>query len=456
MFAFVHSSHPSASFMACKDNMVAWDITHNGRLAGWIKVHSGSTSVPENRNSLVKEFLDTSTAEWLLMVDADMGFAPDALDRMLEVADRDERPIIGAMAFANRHVAADPYGGWTTRAYPTILDWQKFDDGISRFVGRSHYPPNALVKCGATGAAFLLMHRNVLEVIGEKYGRHWFTRQPDPGGEMMGEDVSFFARCAALGIPLHVHTGIQTTHHKEVWLNHMDFWDTQMPDPATDPVAVIVPVLHRPQNVKPLMESLRASTGLATAYFVCDPDDEGEIAAVEEAGGVALRYPGSFAQKANYGYGYTTEPWLCFVGDDVRFFPGWLDHCTDLHRRYGKRFLATNDCHNPRVLTGEHATHPMVHRSYVDELGLTFDGGPGSVAHDGYGHCFVDDEWSLKAKADNEFMPAFGARVEHLHPLWTDGESDDVYDKGQSTYDADERLFEKRATRFIRERQGAN
>ena len=298
----------------------------------------------------------------------------------------------------------------------------------------------------------LLIHRSVLERIFEEVGPNWFTQIPGEDGILHSEDVSFFEHCRRLEIPLSIHTGARTSHAKTSWVNEMDFWEAETPPPATDRCAVIVPVLHRPQNIGPLVDSLRASTGLATAYFVVEDGDH-EIANLVLANGARVLFKsGTFAEKSNYAIDKTDEPWLLFVGDDVHFHAGWLDAALDIANRYGKSVIATNDCHNPRVTRGEHATHPLIERRYIDDQGASFDG-PGTVAHEGYGHCYVDDEWTLKAKVDQVFAAALHSRVEHLHPFWTGQDTDDVYEKGQSTFNADQALFIERAQRFLGSRQ---
>ena len=51
---------------------------------------------------------------------------------------------------------------------------------------------------------------------------------------------------------------------------------------------------------------------------------------------------------------------------------------------------------NPRVISGEHGTHLLIRRSYIDEVGASWGtdgkGTPGEVCHDGYTHMYVDDE----------------------------------------------------------------
>jgi hypothetical protein len=152
--------------------------------------------------------------------------------------------------------------------------------------------------------------------------------------------------------------------------------------------------------------------------------------------------PGTFAEKVNHGYAKTAEPWLFLVGDDVRFHPGWLDHAQAVA---GDQFhvIGTNDLGNPRVTSGEHATHLLVRRSYVDEFGASWDG-PGVVAHEGYRHWFVDDEIVAAAKQRGVWAMALASSVEHLHPNWGKAEPDEVYELGASRAQADRKTFKAR------------
>ncbi len=66
------------------------------------------------------------------------------------------------------------------------------------------------------------------------------------------------------------------------------------------------------------------------------------------------------------------------------------------------------------------------------------------VCHEGYKHWYVDDEVVTVAKQRGAWGMALGSIVEHLHPAWGKGETDDVYTLGQSHADADKALFLKR------------
>jgi glycosyltransferase involved in cell wall biosynthesis len=214
-----------------------------------------------------------------------------------------------------------------------------------------------------------------------------------------------------------------------------------LPTPTPiEEVDVLIPVLHRPDNVKVLVDSLNATTEFATAWFICDPDDVGEIQAVKQSGANVILHAGSFGEKVNAAYPLTSAPWLLLVGDDVRFLPGWLGHALDIARLFDAQVVGTNDLSNPRVLSGDHATHPLIARSYVDQLGSSWDG-PGVVCHEGYRHSFVDDEIVTVAKQRGTFHVALRSHVEHLHPLVGKAKDDNIYRFGEAYSEQDRQLF---------------
>lgn len=439
--AYVHPNEVSASFHACLNGMIMWDASHHQRLihdTGQLAIRCGTDGLVQAREQGVDLFLKSDT-EWLLWVDSDMGWAPDSLDGLLAVADPKDRPVVGGLCFAAKETGGDGMGGHRSVPKPTIYI---AEDGKYRTA--DWYPVNRLVRCDATGSAFVVIHRTVLERVGRKFGC-WYQRTLTDDGRLLGEDISFCDRLRQLDIPLYVHTGIRTTHHKDWWVAEDDFWRTYLPPPATERCAVIVPVLQRPQNAAPFMRSLRASTGLAAVYAVADPDDTvTQQAWLDEGANVLISTRGTrFAQKANHGYQATTEPWLLLVGDDVRFHPGWLDHALHTAEWDQADLVATNDLGNARVTAGRHATHPLIRRSYVDTRGASWDG-PGVIACEEYAHNFVDDEWTAVAQQRGVFAAALGARVEHLHPFWGKAVDDLVYQKGKRQFDRDRRIFERR------------
>lgn len=214
--------------------------------------------------------------------------------------------------------------------------------------------------------------------------------------------------------------------------------------PLTD-VAIIVPVVGRPQNAARFMVSLEASGTYANVWAIAHRGDSETVDSWSRAGALVLETDGTtFAEKVNHGYRNTVEPWLFIVGDDVKFHPKWLDNALTVgSSRYD--VIGTNDLGTLRVQNGEHATHMLIRRSYIDRYGASWDG-PGVVCHEGYRHWYVDDEIVTVAKSRLAWIGAKSSIVEHLHPFWGKAEFDPVYELGQAHADADKRLFEERST----------
>lgn len=451
--AYVNHNEVAYSWHHSMVEMIGYDLTSRGRImqGGYIAYRYGTDGLVEARNSAVEQFLTERDAEWLFWIDTDMGFSADTVDRLIEAADPVHRPIVGGLCFTQRETAEDGLGGWRTAAAPTIFDWVHEGDKQG-FAIRWDYPRDTVTQCAGTGSACILIHRSVFQRVFEKYGRAWYDKAFNPSMKQeTSEDLSFCMRAMAVGIPVHVHTGVKTSHQKTLWLSENEYLAQRPPTPASTEAAVIVPVLNRPQNAKPFMESLRASTGLATVYAIAGPDDRDTIVAWRDAGAEVILgddewvgtdeqpVAATFAEKVNLGYRQTSQPWLFLVGDDVRFHPGWLDHA---QAAAGERFhvVGTNDLANPRVLAGQHATHLLVRRSYIDNMGASWDG-PKVVAHEGYRHWYVDDEIVTAAKQRGVWAMALASKVEHMHPGFGKGANDAVYELGQSFAEQDKATF---------------
>jgi hypothetical protein len=450
LVAYLHPNTVSHSFSDSLMRLVAWDVGHSQRVVstgGPLMFRCGPGGLVEARNDVVRHFLDETPFDWLWVVDSDMGFAPDTVDRLLEAADPEARPVVGGLCFALQETTPDGMQGWVTSPVPTLYDWAKKPDGEFGFASRREYRVNALTQVAGTGSACLLMHRSALVRVRERDGT-WYDRVSYSSGLKVSEDLSFCYRLNAVGVPVFVHTGVRTTHHKQVWVGESTYWAARRVAPAVDEVAVVVPTM-RAGNAARFMGSLRASTGMAHAYAVVHEDDTETAVAWKEAGASVLTGPAfTFAEKCNAGYRETREPWLFLVGDDVEFRPAWLDHAEHVAYTQQAAVVGTNDLGNPRVTKGEHATHMLVSRRYVDEFGASWDG-PGVLCHEGYRHWFVDDELVTVAKQRGVWAAALGSVVEHMHPLFGKGDMDGVYELGQSHSDADRATFESRCRAYL-------
>jgi hypothetical protein len=234
--AYVHSNDVAYSWHHSMTQMVGYDMANHARIirGGYIAMRCGAAGLVEARNNTVSEFLANQDAQWLLWLDTDMGFPADTAERLLEAADPVERPIVGALCFAQRETEPDGLGGWRCRAVPTIFDWVAMESGHQGFVVRWDYPRNTVTRCQGTGSAAVLVHRSVFSKVAAKYGPSWYGMIQNPTtGQLIGEDLSFCARAGAVGVPVHVHTGVPTTHSKRLWLAEPDYEADRLADPAS-------------------------------------------------------------------------------------------------------------------------------------------------------------------------------------------------------------------------------
>lgn len=227
--------------------------------------------------------------------------------------------------------------------------------------------------------------------------------------------------------------------------------------PGVQGVAVLVPCLDRPGNVKPLLDSFNeANDGSASLYFVCDEDDTAQIDAVKAAGGKVLISDrgSSFPQKINSGFAQTLEPWVFVTGDDVRFQPGWIAAARKLSKKFD--VIGTNDtltgAGNPKVADGSHADHFFIRRDYVDTYGGCL--GKGTVCSEVYRHFYSDVETIELAKARKVFTPCLDSIVEHLHPDMGLAEVDATYQKGWSQREHDQMQWANRRDLVAMQQQG--
>jgi hypothetical protein len=214
-------------------------------------------------------------------------------------------------------------------------------------------------------------------------------------------------------------------------------------------IVVLVPVLDRPHRAGPLVESiLGASVTGPRILFLCTPGHQADIDAAL-ATGVEVDIvpwqlcPGDYARKINYGINTTSEEWIFQAADDLRFQRGWdISALTLVDGRPHIGVVGTNDLGNPLVMQGRHATHSLIHRAYVEEWGTIDE--PGKALHEGYHHCWVDNELVETAASRNAWASATQAVVEHEHWIWHKGSDDATYQRGQERYSHDHALFKRR------------
>lgn len=185
-----------------------------------------SANISAARNTVVRRFLKDTEAQWLLFIDSDMEFPPDALEQLVLSAEAHDLRIIGALAY-----------GSDGRLFPTLYKMAMGPGGHPATARVVEFPIDTIIPVDATGCAFLLIHREVLEEMRGKFNPTfpWFQEtemriadptDDDPGMQPVGEDITFCLRAKGLGFDTYVDTGVRIGHHKSVVLNH-DGWSRQ-------------------------------------------------------------------------------------------------------------------------------------------------------------------------------------------------------------------------------------
>jgi hypothetical protein len=220
--AYLHDENVSHSWVESMRGMWEYDLPH-GRIARKPLNLRCMHHIAHSRNYAARLFLDNTDHEWLFFVDTDMGFEPDAVHRLLEAADPVERPVIGGLCFAYMIDGYDGMGGHRFTIVPTMYRIGESDKGEPAFCYYGDYVDDTVTPVAATGGAFLLIHRTVLEKLRAEHGDHWFDQFYDRAGDIVGEDIAFCGRVLKAGMIPVVHTGVKTTHHKEIWLSEADY-----------------------------------------------------------------------------------------------------------------------------------------------------------------------------------------------------------------------------------------
>ena len=205
-------------------------------------------------------------------------------------------------------------------------------------------------------------------------------------------------------------------------------------------LAILVPVLRRPQNVTPLLDSIAATTPRPyRVLFLCDPGDVSQQDAIARDGGWMLSPGGSYAHKINIGVRATDEPLILLGADDIRPRGGWFEAAT-VAMTGGVEVVGLNDL-IPRPARPSHATHFLMTR---EAAMLSCAGGEPGPLCEQYLHFRSDDELIATATQRGIYTYAPDAVVEHLHPMCGTAPDDDTYRKGRASARIDGRRFAER------------
>lgn len=461
---YVHEDTLDYSFFASFVRLLAYDASNNNRIADIVARRGTTGDLAAGRNAGVSDFL-AGQAQWLWWIDTDMGFAPDSIDRLLEAADPAERPVMGGLCFGQREYEQDGVGGFRPVAWPTVMDWNVIE-GRGGFEVRWDYPRETVTRCTGTGSACILIHRSVFERMRDEYERiqverglrrdgdprwdSWYTRVANPTtGELMGEDLSFCSRLMRLEIPLHVHTGVQTTHRKNIWLQEQDYWRQRALQPAPEAVEdmapadravpryAIIPTHNRPDRLLALVASLGkqvdhivvldnasdppvdwsqlASAALpAVVEVIRDPEQPPNLARFWN---VMFDHCLVHARGGDCTPGATLDPYDVGVFNDDAIVPaGWFDICSTVLRGHETAAVAhtgTSPVHHHELISA----YPYPRDKRMCPWAFVVRGEVHLRADESMRWWFFDDDFNRQAIDAGGVLAAPGPLVINAHAV---------------------------------------
>lgn len=167
------------------------------------------------RNEAIRQM----RGDWLLFIDDDMVFAPDAIKRLIATRDELDLDILGGLCFRR----GAPY-------HPTLYMREQPTEGYYNFLESWS---TDLVEVDATGMAFLVIHKRVFEKIADTPMPPYEYRVSNPAPDFfrwegrLGEDLRFCQDAKAAGCRVFVDTRIEIGHigelviDKEAYLRQM-------------------------------------------------------------------------------------------------------------------------------------------------------------------------------------------------------------------------------------------
>ena len=211
-----HSNKETLSIVWCDNGNTDGKFTEG---LVYTLIHAPSVGVPVNnairvqgnqiarqRQAAIEMWQKVGT-DWALWVDSDIVLTKEMLKTLWDTADKMVRPVVSGVYFVSKNME-----GSLMQPMPCIFN----ETGNEFEITYLHpLPKNQVVPVDNAGMGLVLMHKTVLQRLNEKFpGDFWFGENKERGDKFIGEDIAFFRKVKAAGIPVHAHTGVLAKHMK--------------------------------------------------------------------------------------------------------------------------------------------------------------------------------------------------------------------------------------------------
>lgn len=193
-------------------------LTANVPLASAMRVQGNQ--IGRQRQNALEHWYDKTDIEWILWVDSDIVLTADVLEKVWAAADKDERPVVTGTYFISKENERS-----LMAPYPAVFNWTDSDYVVSYV---HPLPKDAVIKVGAAGFGFVLMHRNSITAMRKVHGAIPYFNETGVGEQFVSEDINFFRLMGQAGVPLYTHTGAVVQHMKRFSLDvnyYKMFWE---------------------------------------------------------------------------------------------------------------------------------------------------------------------------------------------------------------------------------------
>lgn len=199
---YPHNGNVRECFMSSVVQFIAYDVAHEGLLGGIIP--EKGLYIAGVRNNIVSKFL-TTDLEWLMMIDTDQVFQPEAPYWLLAGAEEADARVVSALYLG---ILADNLAP---------MWWYINDRGD---YSTCHTVTPGLQEIAGFGCGMCLIHRSVFEEMAPHYPDDpwkWFNHDLVPfNGHLtrIGEDLGFCRRVSELGIKMYGDSRVCIGHDK--------------------------------------------------------------------------------------------------------------------------------------------------------------------------------------------------------------------------------------------------
>jgi hypothetical protein len=249
-------------------------------------------------------------------------------------------------------------------------------------------------------------------------------------GNTVGEDFRMVMSALTKGAKI-VHVPKKTWAYVH-WHGNTSGMPTRWIAPEPARMLLIVPSRTRPESAHRFLNKVEATLAPVDVLFALDEDDDTadlypplNVQIVKGGSMVAALNEVAVQHADSYAY-------IGFLGDDTLPHAGWYDRILRaLESRPNSMAYGNDLIHGPGLPTAI-----FMDTSVIKALGF--------MAPPDQKHLFVDNYWKALGEATGTLVYVPDAIIEHLHPLVSKAETDEVYAKVNSVWSHDEKMFNYR------------